>query len=82
MKKILYVLLLTMIPVLISCEENKPKVIENKETIKSGDYEIIKEFTYKGHHYISFQEGFSYYSWGGIVHDPECPCHKDTLNIK
>lgn len=36
---------------------------------------LYKEFSLKGHHYISWY-GFDV---SGIVHDPDCPCHLDTL---
>lgn len=36
-----------------------------------------KDFSHKGHHYISWN-GFDV---AGIVHDPDCPCHLDTLGI-
>lgn len=36
-----------------------------------------KNFSHNGHHYISWY-GFDV---SGIVHDPDCPCHLDTLGI-
>lgn len=44
----------------------------------NGEQEIpYKDFSYKGHHYISWY-GLCV---SGIVHDPDCPCHLDTLGI-
>ena len=34
-------------------------------------------FEYKNHKYILFEE---FENWGGIVHDPDCPCHKKDNN--
>lgn len=36
-----------------------------------------RDFYHKGHHYISW-DGLGA---SGIVHDPDCPCHLDTLGI-
>ena len=36
---------------------------------------LYKNFSHKGHHYISWY-GFNV---SGIVHDPDCLCHLDTL---
>lgn len=37
------------------------------------------EFEYKGHQYIYF----SHESWteAGVVHDPDCPCHKNNPEL-
>lgn len=44
----------------------------------NGEQGIIhKDFFYKGHHYTSWN-GFYV---AGVVHDPDCPCHLDTLGI-
>lgn len=56
-------------------------MIEHRQIVECGGSEIITEFTYKNHKYIAIQEGFGYYAWGGIVHDPDCPCHTDTLYL-
>lgn len=36
--------------------------------------ERITEFNYKGHRYLYFNNGHNTRS--GIIHDPDCPCHK------
>lgn len=36
----------------------------------------ITEVNYKGHRYLLYKEGYSHRGYGGIVHDPDCPCHK------
>ena len=65
MKKIIFVLISVLS--LVSCGD---------APIKTESFPL-KEILYKGHHYISW------YSYGeaGIVHDPDCTCHLDTLMI-
>jgi len=40
--------------------------------------ESFQEVEYKGHSYIIFayHQAFSYAGYGGISHNPDCPCHK------
>lgn len=65
MKKIIFIVLSVLS--LISCSNKQIKV----ESFPLND------FLYKGHHYISWYR----YGEAGIVHDPDCPCHSDTLGI-
>lgn len=48
----------------------KKREIENK--IESR----ITEFNYKGHQYILYKSSNFDNSCSGMVHDPDCPCHK------
>lgn len=36
------------------------------------------EFNYKGHQYVLFRsyDGFNSNSYGGVVHNPDCPCQE------
>lgn len=65
MKKIIFIILSVLS--FISCG-NAPIKTESSP---------FKEFLYKGHHYLSWNR----YGEVGIVHDPDCPCHLDTLSI-
>ncbi len=44
---------------------------------------VAREFDYNGHHYIEFGRVSrrhvvgSFVYEGGVVHDPNCPCHKN-----
>lgn len=55
-----------------SCSEE-----EMKQYIKEQNYPK-KDVYYKGHHYLIWDNS-NYLN--GVVHDPDCPCHKDTLDI-
>ena len=44
----------------------------------SKEREII-EFSYKGHDYIGFRRQVGFSGYGGVVHNPECHCLKDSL---
>lgn len=46
--------------------------------------ETFQEVEYKGHSYIIFayHPVASYASFGGLTHNPDCPCHKiDSINL-
>lgn len=69
MKKIIFIVL--SILSLVSCSEEQMKELREAQVAPTD------EWFYKGHHYLE---------WGGckyrnIVHDPDCPCHLDTLGI-
>lgn len=36
----------------------------------------LTEFNYKGHKYLLYKESDGYRGYGGITHDPDCPCCK------
>lgn len=54
--------------------ESERKLI--KERI--GNFEITS-LTVKGHQYLFFDKP-SRTGLGGIIHDPDCPCHTNTEN--
>ena len=41
---------------------------------------VIREFEYKGHQYIWFEQsirqGYAGYGFAGVVHNPDCKCFK------
>ena len=70
MKKIILIVLSVLS--LVSCSEEQRKEIKNAEITPSY------EWYYKGHRYFVWNSS----RWfNGIVHDPDCPCHLDTLGI-
>lgn len=70
MKKIIFIVLSVLS--LISCSE------EQKKKIKEAEITVSDEWYYKGHHYLVWSRS----QWlNSIVHDPDCPCHLDTLDI-
>lgn len=65
MKKIIFIILSVLS--FISCGNVQTKTESSP----------FKKFLYKGHHYLSWDR----YGQYGIVHDPDCLCHLDTLSI-
>lgn len=43
--------------------------------VTSIDSLFAQRYTYEGHQYILFIEGLASDAHGGVVHDPDCPCH-------
>lgn len=70
MKKLL--LALVCILALQSC------VISADEEDAKKMAETFQEVEYKGHSYIIFayHHAASYAGYGGLTHNPDCPCHK------
>lgn len=70
MKKIILIVLSVLS--LVSCSE------EQRKEIREAKIAPTNEWWYKGHHYLAW----SMSQWlNSIVHDPDCPCHLDTLGI-
>lgn len=55
---------------MVSC---KPNTQQGKDAVAASH---ITEVNYKGHRYLLYKKGYSHRGYGGIVHDPDCPCHK------
>lgn len=70
MKKIIFIVL--SILSLVSCSE------EQRKELREAKIAPTDEWWYKGHHYLVWDNSRSRNS---IVHDPNCPCHLDTLDI-
>lgn len=55
---------------------------ERLDVHDSRNVPVVREFNYNGHHYIEFGSVVrkhlvgTYIFEGGVVHDPDCPCHK------
>lgn len=47
----------------------------NRGDVTSEGSLLAQRFTYEGHQYILFTEGLWDQTHGGVVHDPDCPCH-------
>jgi hypothetical protein len=56
------------------------KETDNHIIIENGMYDIrVYSVSYKGHKYLFFNSEYRL----GVVHDPDCPCHKiDTIVIR
>lgn len=70
MKKIIFIILSVLL--FVSCSE------EQKKEVRESWITPTNEWFYKGHHYLEWC-GCRYRNC--IVHDPDCPCHLDTLGI-
>lgn len=82
MKRSFFALLAVLF--LTSCiDYTKPPRTYEKEGVTKEVFDEIVKFQYEGHHYIWFRSlNGGYAGWdGGIIHDPNCPCHKETLFI-
>lgn len=86
MKKFVFVIIAGL--VLSACCEVCDETTSNKQIVENPVDVILDSeeyyysldathFEYNGHKYILFEE---YERWGGIVHDPDCPCHKKDNN--
>lgn len=62
MKKLFLTILAMCAMTLAGCERNRPIVVNN--------YDVYTD-TIRGHVYLHVVAG-------GILHDPDCPCHKDN----
>jgi hypothetical protein len=75
MKK--YLFLLFALVAMSSCEPKPAIILERTEEEIISRFDVIRHYEYQNHRYISFQYSPSAYkSFMGVVHDPECPCHK------
>ena len=72
MKKIAIFMLTAL---LVSCSEEQIKEL-NKRVEEEGFPN--KEVFYKGHRYLIWEHSRFL---NGVAHDPDCPCHLDTLDI-
>lgn len=68
MKKVL-ILLFGLILLTSCCVDNNTQLRETSKILMSGEPKVFK---FNGHEYIYF-----YTSYGDIVHNPDCPCHKE-----
>lgn len=71
MKKIILIVLSVLS--LVSCSEEQRKEIREAKIAPTDEM-----VGHKGHHYLSWSRS----QWlNSIVHDPDYPCHLDTLGI-
>lgn len=70
MKRIILIVLSVLS--LVSCSE------EQRKELREAKITPTDEWRYKGHHYLKWESSLSSSS---IIHDPNCPCHLDTLGI-
>ena len=71
MKKIIFMVLSVLL--LVSCSEE-----QRQKLLGTSQIEPVCNGWYRGHHYLVW--GAPKYQ-NGVVHDPDCPCHLDTLSI-
>lgn len=70
MKKIIFMVLSVLL--LVSCSKGLRRALIGPQI------EPVCDGWYRGHHYLVW--GAPKYQ-NGVVHDPDCPCHLDTLSI-
>ncbi len=70
MKKIM---ILALIALLASCSEEQMKKWNEMHSREKNPPD--EESYHKGHHYFIWR-------LSGVVHDPDCPCHLDTLDVR
>lgn len=75
MKKITLAILALLALTLTGCEDNRTP--EQKQRAIDADIAShIIEFNYKGHRYLLYQQVCDRGGYGGITHDPDCPCRE------
>ena len=76
MKK--YLFLLIALVAMCSCGPAKVETEHSEHSILEK-FDVVRHFEYKGHKYIQFARTFpARQSSMGIVHDPDCACHKNS----
>ena len=70
MKKIIFIVLSVLS--LVSCSKEQIKELRESQIAPTD------EWWYKGHHYLIWDNSQRLNS---IVHDPDCSCHLDTLEV-
>ena len=78
MKKLTILFLSMLALTLTGCEDNRTREqidtgIASQSIASQSIASQITEFNYKGHKYLLYRQVGGY---GGIAHDPDCPCHK------
>lgn len=71
MKKIIFMVLYVLL--LVSCSEE-----QRQKLLGSQQVEPSCKGWYRGHRYLVWMWSSRF---NGIIHDPDCPCHLDTLSI-
>lgn len=61
--------------------ENFSQQVQRAQDSEGRKYDdLIKEFEYKGHQYIWFEQslrqGYAGFGYAGVVHNPDCKCFK------
>ena len=69
MKRKLLIIASLLMLVLSGCHCNCKEVQTKKNYYMP---ENVKEFNYKGHDYIKFEDSYSQYKNSGVVHKPNC----------
>lgn len=70
MKRKLLIIASLLMLVLSGCHCS---ICEEEQTKKNYYMpENVKEFNYKGHDYIKFEDSYSQYKNSGVVHNPDC----------
>ena len=69
MKRKLLIIASLLMLVLSGCHCNREEVKKKKNYYMP---ENVKEFNYKGHDYIKFEDSYSQYKNSGVVHNPDC----------
>lgn len=72
MKKIKLTLLLALCALALTGCENPTANAQSQRIESHGMPECLEVVKFRGHSYILFNG----YKRGGIIHDPDCPCHK------
>ena len=74
MKKLTLSILALLALTLTGCEES------TQEQIDADVASHIQKVNYEGHKYLLYQLPNGYQGYGGITHDPDCPCHNKQSN--
>lgn len=73
-----YLALLVLAMFLGGCDYTLPPArVYKAQIFRHGS---IEEYSYKGHDYIMFIRTDINLAYAGVVHNPDCPCHKKGGN--
>ena len=75
MKKLTLSILALLALTATGCTEYKSPE-QRQQAFEEDVASHINEFNYKGHQYIMYRETSGYNGYCAMVHDPNCPCHK------
>lgn len=71
MRKIIFLLGLVF---LCGCTNQEVKI--ETSPVNTIPFSSVTHFEYKNHQYIKFRTSRTREAVGGVVHDPDCKCHK------
>lgn len=74
--RVLVCVMIGMISCATACTDHASKTQKEPLTFieenDSDSFLRVSKFEFENHHYIKYHKSSGKYSWGGVVHDPNC----------